>query len=164
MTVLLDCLALLHIYANVCIPQNDVEEIAELSDLREELLAHVNNAIALASEYCDSFQKYSYLWVDDRQEFMQQFLIYGHVLTAEEIEQYGDEGVPESPPTLEQFKAQVDNYEKVYVEVEQVEGTAIFDVWFRVDSRPFKQALLNTIKRWSYMFKQHLIDHVENRY
>jgi len=143
--------------------QNDVEEIAELSDLRDELLAHVNNAIALANEYCNSFHQYSYLWVDDRQEFMQQFLVYGHVLTTEEIEQHGDEGVPETPPTLEQFKTQVDTYEKLYIEVEQVDDTAIFDVWFRVDSRPFKQALLNTIKRWSYMFKQHLIDHVENR-
>jgi len=141
-----------------------MEEIAELSDLREELLSHVNNAIALASEYCNSFQKYSYLWADDRQEFMQQFLLYGHVLTAEEIEQHGEEGVPESPPTLDQFKSQVDTYEKIYAEVEQIGDTAIFDVWFRVDARPFKQALLNTVKRWSYMFKQHLIDHVENRY
>ena len=141
-----------------------MEEIAELSDLREELLSHVNNAIAVASEYCNSFQKYSYLWVDDRQEFMQQFLMYGHVITAEEIEQHGEEGIPETPPTLDKFKSQVDTYEKVYAEVEQIGDTAIFDVWFRVDARPFKQALLNTVKRWSYMFKQHLIDHVESRF
>ena len=40
----------------------------------------------------------------------------------------------------------------------------MFDVWFRVDARPFKQALLTIIKRWSFMFKQHLIDHVTNRW
>ena len=34
---------------------------------------------------------------------MRQFLLYNHVLTPEEIEA----GVPESPPTLEQFKEQV---------------------------------------------------------
>ena len=45
-----------------------------------------------------------------------------------------------------------------------VQVTTVFDMWFSVDSRPFKQALLNIIKRWSYMFKQHLIDHVTNRY
>lgn len=39
----------------------------------------------------------------------------------EEIEQAGDEGVPENPPTLSQFKEQVDNYEKVYLEVEKFE-------------------------------------------
>jgi len=59
---------------------------------------------------------------------------------------------------------QIDTYEKLYSEVDEVEGTKIFDTWFRVDARPFKQALLNIIKRWSYMFKQHLIDHVTNRY
>ena len=39
----------------------------------------------------------------------------------------------------------------------------MFDKWFQVDSRPFKQALLNIVKRWSFMFKQHLIDHVTSR-
>ena len=28
--------------------------------------------------------------------------------------------------------------------------------------RPFKQSLLNIIKKWSYMFKEHLIRHVES--
>ena len=33
----------------------------------------------------------------------------------------GDEGVPESPPTLEQFKQQMNSYEKVHKEVEKFE-------------------------------------------
>lgn len=55
----------------------------------------------------NSFDNYSYLWVDDRQEFMRQFLLYNHVLTTEEIEAHAEEGVPECPPTLDQFKEQV---------------------------------------------------------
>lgn len=47
--------------------------------------------------------------------------------------------------------------------MDKIAGTEIIDVWFRVDARPFKQALLTTIKRWSHMFKQHLTDHVTNR-
>jgi len=47
--------------------------------------------------------------------------------------------------------------------VETVEGSIVFEGWFRVDSRPFRQALLNIVKKWSLMFKQHLIDHVTNR-
>ena len=39
----------------------------------------------------------------------------------------------------------------------------MIDTWFLVDVRPFKQALLTTVKKWSFMFKQHLIDHVTNR-
>ena len=56
--------------------------------------------------------------MDDRQEFLRQFLLYGHVLTPEEIEAAGDEGVPETPPSLNQYKEQVATYEKIFSEVE----------------------------------------------
>jgi dynein heavy chain len=39
----------------------------------------------------------------------------------------------------------------------------IFSAWFQVDLRPFRQALLNTVCKWSNMFKQHLVDHVTSR-
>jgi len=39
----------------------------------------------------------------------------------------------------------------------------LFENWFRVDARPFKQSLVNTIRYWSLMFKQHLIDHITHR-
>ena len=76
-------------------------------------------------EYQNSFENYAYLWVDDRQEFLRQFLLYGHVLTAEEIEAAGEEGVPETPPTLDQYKEQVDTYEQIFTAVEQ------FEVWLQ---------------------------------
>lgn len=44
-----------------------------------------------------------------------------------------------------------------------VQDVKVIAVWFQVDARPFKQALLTTVKRWSLLFKQHLIDHVTNR-
>ena len=141
----------------------DVEEIADLSDMREEMMSRVEKGIQQAAEHLNSYSPYSYLWEDDRQEFLRQFLLYGHVLTAEEIEAAGDEGVPENPPALPNFKEKVDNYEKVYGEVEKFEGMKVIDVWLRVDARPFKEALLTIVKRWSLMFKQHLIDHVTNR-
>ena len=97
----------------------EVEELADLLDMREEVLSRVSAAVDKVMEYQNSFDSYAYLWVDDRQEFMRQFLRYGHVLTAEEVEQAGDEGVPENPPTLRQFKEQVDSYETVHAEVIQ---------------------------------------------
>ena len=144
--------------------QPDLEETEELSEMRQELMDRVQNVMNQACDYRNSREQYAYLWVDDRKEFMRQFLLYNHVLTQEEIEAHAEEGVPECPPTLNQFKDQVDTYEKIYDEVELLEGTVVFESWFRVDARPFKQALLNIIKRWSFMFKQHLIDHVTNRY
>ncbi len=144
--------------------EGDVEEIEELMEIREQLMSRVAKVIDQAVEYRNSYASYSYLWVDNRQEFLRQFLLYGHVLTAEEVEAAGDEGVSENPPSLTQFKAQVDSYEKVHEEVKTFEGMKVFDVWFRVDARPFKEALLTIVKRWSFMFKHHLIDHVTNRW
>jgi len=70
-----------------------------------------------ACEYRNTFDTYAYLWVDDRNEFMNQFLLYNHVLTAEEIESHTDEGVPECPPTLDQFKDQVCRLELIPIHI-----------------------------------------------
>lgn len=86
--------------------------------MREEILARVGSVVGQSKEHHDSYSSYSYLWVDDRQIFLGQFLLYGHVVTREEIEQAGEEGIPEEPPTLDKFKKQVDSYEAVYLEVE----------------------------------------------
>ena len=143
--------------------QADLEDMLELSEMRAEIMDRCQGVITKALEYRSSFDSYAYLWVDDRPEFMRQFLLYNHVLTADELDQYGDEGVPESPPTLSHFKTQIDSYERIYADVEKVDGTSQFDVWFKVDARPFKQGLLNIIKKWSLMFKHHLTAHVTSR-
>lgn len=38
---------------------------------------------------------------------MRQFLLYGHVLSAEEAELYADYELKKNPPTLDNFKDQV---------------------------------------------------------
>lgn len=143
--------------------QHDLEQKTDLSDAKQDLMERVHSILTKANEYKDSFNKYAYLWVDDRKEFMRQFLLYNHVLTPEEIEAHAETGVPESPPTLEQFKEQVDQYEKTYEDVSKLDDVTLIDKWFRVDGKPFKTSLLNTVKKWSYMFKQHLMDDVTNR-
>ncbi|XP_042198221.1 dynein axonemal heavy chain 9 isoform X3 [Callorhinchus milii] len=142
--------------------QADMEDMADLADLRQHLMDSVQLVLGKCCNYRNAFDQFSYLWVDDRKEFMRQFLLYGHLLSAEEIEAHAEEGVPESPPTLQQYKEQVDTYEKIYHEVNRLEPVNVFDGWMRVDGRPFKSALLNVIKKWSLMFKQHLIGHVTN--
>lgn len=54
-------------------------------------------------------------------------------------------------------------YEKIYEEVQSLEPVHVFHGWMRVDGRSMKSALLNIVKKWSFMFKQHLVDHVTNR-
>ncbi|KAG8446024.1 hypothetical protein GDO86_013774 [Hymenochirus boettgeri] len=142
--------------------QADMEDMADLADMRNDIMESVQNMMSKCVHYRNSFDHYAYLYVDDRKEFMRQFLLYGHVLTAEEIEAHAEDGVPETPPTLQQFKEQIDSYEKIYEEIIRMEPVNVFDCWMRVDAQPFKSALLNVVKRWSLMFKQHLIDHVTN--
>ncbi|XP_047143157.1 dynein beta chain, ciliary isoform X1 [Hydra vulgaris] len=142
--------------------QYDIEVLEELSEMRTEILEHVSNVMNKACDYRNSFHCYEYLWTDERNEFMNQFLKYGRTLTLEELERHGEGEIPESSPTLQQFKEQIGIYERLYAEIEEINGIVIFDGWFRVDVKPFKQALLNIVKRWSFMFKQYLIDHVQN--
>uniref|UniRef100_A0A8C3KG70 Dynein axonemal heavy chain 9 n=1 Tax=Calidris pygmaea TaxID=425635 RepID=A0A8C3KG70_9CHAR len=140
--------------------QADMEDMADLADMRHDLLGRVQAVLMACCDYRSAFDHYSYLYGDDRKEFCRQFLLYGHILTAAEIEAYGEDGVPETPPTLQQFKEQIDSYEKIYEEVNRIEPISIFQSWMKVDARPFKASLLNVIKRWSLVFKQHLMDHV----
>lgn len=85
--------------------QSDMEAMDDLVDMRNEIMDRINTIMTKAMEHRNSFDNYAYLWVDDRSEFMRQFLLYGHVLTQEEID--SDEGVLRKPPTLAQFKVQV---------------------------------------------------------
>ena len=59
---------------------------------------------------------------------------------------------------------QIDKFEDLYLEVEKFEQEIVFEKWFRLDMRPFRQALLNTTKKWSLMFKQYMIDSVIGGY
>ncbi|KAM6240341.1 dynein axonemal heavy chain 9 isoform 2-T2 [Spheniscus humboldti] len=140
--------------------QADMEDMADLADMRHDLMGRVQAVMAACCDYRSSFDQYSYLFGDDRKEFCRQFLLYGHILTAAEIEAHAEDGVPEMTPTLQQFREQIDSYEKIYEEVNRIEPISIFQSWMKVDARPFKASLLNVIKRWSFVFKQHLMDHV----
>ncbi|XP_066120408.1 dynein axonemal heavy chain 9 [Saccopteryx bilineata] len=140
--------------------QADVEGMADLARMRAVLLERVQSTLALGRSYRDAFRRYSHLYVEDRKEALGQFLLYGRVLSPEELEAQAEDDIPENPPPLHQFKAQIDAYEKLYQEVCRLEPTKVLDSWLRVDVRPLKASLMNVIKKWSLMFKQHLVDYV----
>ncbi|XP_076154706.1 dynein axonemal heavy chain 17-like isoform X2 [Alosa pseudoharengus] len=142
--------------------QIELEESAELNDLREEIMNQVLAVMKEAQDYREGLYKYAYLWQDSQEEFMEQFLLYGKVLTQEDIEAQGDEAVPTNPPTLKEFKEEIDDYENLYKEVSTLENSRLVQRWLQIDIRPFKHIILNIIKRWSLMFKQYLIDRVTN--
>lgn len=84
---------------------SEVEKAQEIVDMRTDVEERVQAVMNQAYEYTLKFEPYTYLWEDDRQEYLNQFLKYGHQLTQEEIEQKNaGEELPEISPTLEQFK------------------------------------------------------------
>ena len=84
-----------------------MEDLKELTTMRTELMTHVTDIMTKSMQYMESFDSYHSLWVDERHEFMRQFLLYGHTLTQEEVSAYGDDPIPETPPSLKQFEEQV---------------------------------------------------------
>ncbi|XP_074840744.1 dynein axonemal heavy chain 11 isoform X2 [Carettochelys insculpta] len=137
--------------------QSNTDNMLDLSEIRQEIMDRVTDVIGKALDYRNSLDTYAYLWVDDRAEFMKQFLRYGRALTSEEIEAHVDEGMPDQPPNIAQFKEQIDVYENLYVQMSKFEDFRIFESWFKVDMKPFKMSLLNIIKKWSWMLKEHLL-------
>ncbi|NXB03113.1 DYH9 protein, partial [Cnemophilus loriae] len=147
-------------HGGFCHYQADLEDMPDLRAARQELLGRAQAAVGACCEHRAGLERFSHLYGEDRRELCRQFLLYGRVLTPADIEAHGEDGVPEAPPTLQQFREQIGSYEQLYEEVARMQPICTFQGWLRLDARPFKAALLNEIKRWSLVFKQHLLDHV----
>lgn len=143
----------------------DICEDMDTLDLISTTLNRMNEAIDLAYEYIKKFEEFSYLWLENRQEFLRQFLLYGRTLSPDELELLKDEsgpGIKETPPTIKQFKEQIDFYEGLYKKLESFDMEKIIKYWMRIDVRPLRQAVLNTVCKWGNLFKQHLVERVTN--
>ncbi|NXH48679.1 DYH9 protein, partial [Dicaeum eximium] len=151
----------LAVHSGFCHYQADLEAMPDLCAARRELLGRVGAAVAACCAHRAGLeQRYSHLYGEDRRELCRQFLLYGRALTPTDVEAHGEDGVPEAPPALQQFREQIGSYERLHEEVAAMQPVCTFQGWLRLDARPFRAALLNEIKRWSLMFKQHLLDHV----
>ncbi|KAJ8682462.1 hypothetical protein QAD02_018254 [Eretmocerus hayati] len=142
-------------------PELDRDE--DIRAMKSEILSSVAKAIEEATDFCGDFEGYAYLWLEDRQTVMEQFLGYSRQLTYEEIDMIAasDPKAPKKcPPTMDQFREQIDLYENLYTEVEEMNDSKVFCCWFKVDLNPFRTSLKNTICKWSSMFKEHLVQRV----
>ncbi|NXG21537.1 DYH9 protein, partial [Grallaria varia] len=141
--------------------QADLEAMPCLCSLRQALLCGLQVSVGSCRGYRGALERFSPLWAGDRRELSRRLLLHGRgPAAAAALEAPGQDGGPEAPPTLQHFREQIDSYERVYEEVTRIEPFSTFHGWVRVDARPFKASLMNEIKRWSLVFKQHLLDHV----
>lgn len=84
--------------------------MAELTEMRHLLMERVQGVMATCCEFRSSLERYSYLYMDDRKEFMRHFLQYGRGFSSQDVEAFTEESLSESPPTLENFREQVDRW------------------------------------------------------
>lgn len=142
-----------------------IEAHPDIIDMQEEILEGVNRVVQEAAEFCRGFERYSYLWLEDRHQCMELFLEYGRILDVDEVDMVAmkEPNAPEPcAPSIEAFREQIDIYESLTQEVEDIPSYEVFNAWFQVDVRPFRAALINIVRKWGNMFKEHLVDRVTN--
>ncbi|XP_031616880.1 dynein beta chain, ciliary-like, partial [Contarinia nasturtii] len=136
---------------------------SDIIDMKYEILESVEKVVEEATEFCNGFERYSYLWLDDRDKCMEMFLEYGRFLESDELDfiVMRDSNAPQPcQPSIEAFREQIENYESLYAEIEKIHPFQVFNTWFQVDVRPFRQSLLNIVRKWGNMFKNHLVNRV----
>lgn len=116
------------------------------------------------------FEPLAWLWLDDKQQYLNLFLRFSRALTDEEKVMIAQglealsENLKERKPGLADFKREIDYFMELYNKCDKFENEKVLLRWLRLDMRALKQALLNTICKWTNLFKTHLIDHVNNEY
>ncbi|NXA28829.1 DYH17 protein, partial [Ibidorhyncha struthersii] len=137
-----------------------LEEHADLSRMREEVVSLVVSAMTEGEEYSAGFEEQAHLWLEDPGEFLQHFLTLGRFPSSEELELQLEEPPARGPPSLQLFQQEIDACEELCEEVSGFTNTEVFGGWLQSDCRPFKQALLGAIRRRGLVLRQHLASHV----
>lgn len=60
--------------------QELISEEADIKEMKQEILLSVEKALEEASQFCRDFERYCYLWLEDREYCMELFLEYGRIL------------------------------------------------------------------------------------
>ncbi|XP_059684255.1 dynein axonemal heavy chain 17 [Gavia stellata] len=137
-----------------------LEEQADLSRMREEVVTLVVSAMTEGEEYSAGFDEQAHLWLEDPGEFLQRFLTLGSAPSPEELDLRPGEPLACGTPSLQLFQQEIDACEALCEEVSGLANTEVFGGWLQSDCRPFKQALLGIVRRRGLALRQHLASHV----
>ncbi|KNC98871.1 dynein beta chain, flagellar outer arm [Spizellomyces punctatus DAOM BR117] len=126
--------------------------------LRTLILEHVREIMEQSVVYKDGYDQFTWLWTENRQEYMKQFLQTSEKTGDDESQNEEKAAEPEHPSKLEKFENEIRKFESLHKQVMGIEPEVIFQGWFRIDARPLKQALNVVVKKWSYTLTKHLQD------
>lgn len=116
-----------------------IQNHIDVVEMKEEILNGIERVIEDANEFCKTFENYGYLWLEERDAVMEVFLTYGRILTPEEVDRIGSEDKEISatapkpcPPKMDAFREQIDHFENLFMDIEEIDSYKIFNCWFQV--------------------------------
>ncbi|KAJ3365528.1 hypothetical protein HDU91_002183, partial [Kappamyces sp. JEL0680] len=132
-----------------------------LNNVKSAILERVATIIDSCTTYKEGYDQYVYLWTENRQQYMKQFL--STPKSADEPEQEAKDAAEEIPIIqLEKFEAEIRKFESIHKTIMALEPEVVFNGWFRIDVRPLKQALNVHVKKWSFTLTKYLYDDTVN--
>jgi len=139
-------------------------EFVEIENIQLDLIQKTRDGIKDAQNFLTEFDKYSFLWLIDKKKHLGEFLKYGRNLTKEEQEEIenGNLEIKEHPPQLNDYKNKIEFYDQLYNEIEKIDDLFNVNSWLRVNLKGLKYSLLNSVSKWSYLFKEYLRNKVIN--
>ncbi|XP_074102149.1 dynein beta chain, ciliary [Cotesia typhae] len=145
----------------------DLVEEERIVFMLEETCNRVKEALTQAQEYGTTFEVYSWIWLDDRQEYLHYFLRFAKNLNHQEKELVSHKSatnlaIKEKKPELADFKREIDYFVELYNKCDGIENEKILCRWLKINNKSFKQTLLNTICKWANTLKTYLVDSVDS--
>ena len=132
----------------------------ELQNMRRTFIERVEKTIVRANEAKDNYLQYSYLWLESKAEYMHNFLAYSRQLSEEETLIETGKKIKKASPKLSDFQREIVHYENIYEDFRKLDKWLSFSGWFLVDVSPLTLTLEVCARKWSFLFKKHLLDKV----
>ena len=139
------------------------EQISQDEEIKETINS-ILSAVESMSKECiqykdDNFSKYSNVWTQSRETFINDFLANGGGLS--EPDKVTGERHP-LKPSLDDFDKQIGTYRKSQNDIRLIQDSHSFG-WLRVDCRPLKQSLDLNLGKWVYLFTHYLNNDMINQ-
>lgn len=153
-----------------------LKENKVLSAEREEILKLVRVIMDECLVYRDTFEPYSHLWLENRQEYMKQFSNFSAGISGtpaadssisaseEGTSNPGAGGLDQSliSSKLEKYETEIKRFDNIHKQLMSLDTEVILQGWFKIDARPVKQSLNLVVKKWSLTLTKQLSDQTVN--
>eukprot|EP00232_Nephroselmis_pyriformis_P019075 CAMPEP_0182900652 /NCGR_PEP_ID=MMETSP0034_2-20130328/28990_1 /TAXON_ID=156128 /ORGANISM="Nephroselmis pyriformis, Strain CCMP717" /LENGTH=4527 /DNA_ID=CAMNT_0025034901 /DNA_START=131 /DNA_END=13711 /DNA_ORIENTATION=+ len=129
--------------------EEDFRVMDAMSGVQNVVLTNEANCVAFKNGYT----KYEYLWKNDLNSTLQQFLVENAVKLDEES------GGGKDDPPLEMFDVEIAKYKTVQEEIQALPSSATVG-WMKIDAKPIKQALSTWVTKWVFLYTHFLSNKV----